>query len=147
MKVRDPRQLGLKDLSVVSPVYRSDSLVLRLVEEIRAVLSGKDYEIVLVDDGSPDASWERIQEAAARFPEVRGIRLSRNFGQHYAISAGLQESRGKKTVVLDCDLQDRPAEIPRLLAKASEGYDIVLAQRGRRRDGIGKRLGSFSYLS
>ncbi|NCY22671.1 glycosyltransferase [bacterium] len=145
MKKRGHKELGLRSLSLVSPVYRSEALIFPLVEQIRSVLSGKDYEIVLVDDGSPDASWERIQEAAARFPEVRGIRLSRNFGQHYAISAGLQESRGKKTVVLDCDLQDRPAEIPRLLAKALEGYDIVLAQRGRRRDGIGKRLGSFLF--
>jgi glycosyltransferase involved in cell wall biosynthesis len=144
----DPKQLGKadsSDISVVSPVYRSESLVLRLVEEIRTALKGRSFEIVLVDDGSPDGSWHRIQEACARFPEVRGVLLSRNFGQHYAISAGLRLSRGQNIVVMDCDLQDRPSEIPRLLAKAKEGYDVIQARRTVRSDGFWKKFGSACF--
>lgn len=133
------------EISVVSPVYNSDSLVLRLVDEIRDALKSSNYEIILVDDGSPDTSWSRIQEAGERFPEVRGVLLSRNFGQHYAISAGLHLSRGNQVVVMDCDLQDRPSEIPRLLAKAKEGFEIVQARRTVRRDSFLKKTSSSCF--
>lgn len=131
-------------ITVVSPVYRAAGLVSELVRQIRDALggAGADYEILLVEDGSPDESWVEIQNACASYPEVCGVKLSRNFGQHYAISAGLSRARGRWVVVMDCDLQDRPSEIPKLLKKAEEGYDVVLARRAVRRDGWLKRMSS-----
>ncbi|MCX6972901.1 MAG: glycosyltransferase family 2 protein [Verrucomicrobia bacterium] len=138
------QQNGPISLSVVSPVYRAEGLVGKLVAEIRAALEplGISYEIILVEDASPDKSWEAICECCEKFAEVRGVLLSRNFGQHYAISAGLTLARGDWVVVMDCDLQDRPAEIPRLLQKAAEGYDVVVARRAIRQDGFFKKLSS-----
>lgn len=113
----------------------------------------KDYEIVLVEDVGGDRSWEIITKLAAVDPRVRGLQFSRNFGQHYAITAGLDHCDGDWVIVMDCDLQDNPAEIPRLYAKALEGYDVVLARRGRRSDSHFKRLTSrifyriFGYLA
>jgi glycosyltransferase involved in cell wall biosynthesis len=132
------------DLSVVSPVYRAERLVERLVSSLSDVLHecvGR-YEIILVEDGSSDGSWNAIEEQCRHNRSVIGVRLSRNFGQHYAISAGLSRARGKRVIVMDCDLQDRPSEIPRLLAKADEGHDVVLARRATRRDGLLKRMSS-----
>lgn len=102
----------------------------------------KDYEIILVNDCSPDNSWNKILEVCSKDSKVKGINLSRNFGQHYAITAGLSESKGEWIVVMDCDLQDRPEEIPNLYRKAQEGYDSVFAQRVERRDKFTKRLSS-----
>ena len=87
------------------------------------------FEIVIVEDHSPQADWAAITALAARDPRVRGIKLTRNFGQHNAIAAGLAEADGDWVVVMDCDLQDRPEEITRLYAKALEGYDCVFARR------------------
>lgn len=131
-------------LSVVSPVYQADGLVRKLVDEIRAAIKPLEisYEILLVEDASPDKSWEAICDCCAKFSEVRGVRLSRNFGQHYAISGGLSLARGDWVIVMDCDLQDCPAEIPRLLEKAAEGYDVVVARRALRQDGFFKKLSS-----
>ena len=131
-------------LSVVSPVYRAETLVHDLVEQIRLAVHPlrKECEIILVEDGSPDGSWDAIERLCAEFPEVRGVRLSRNFGQHYAISAGLSLARGAWVVVMDCDLQDKPSEIPNLLQKAKEGYDVVQARRALRQDGFFKKLSS-----
>jgi polyisoprenyl-phosphate glycosyltransferase len=142
-------------LSIVSPVYRAEKIVDKLVEEIHASVKTitDDYEIILVEDGSPDNSWEKIEKICQTDPKVKGIKLSRNFGQHPAISAGLEESTGEWVVVMDCDLQDRPLEIPRLYAKAQEGFDTVLAQREYRQDSFLKKLSSrifykiFSYLT
>lgn len=138
------QQNGLISLSVVSPVYRAEGLVGKLVAEIRAALEplGISYEIILVEDASPDKSWEAICECCEKFTEVRGVLLSRNFGQHYAISAGLTLALGDWVIVMDCDLQDRPAEIPRLLQQAAEGYDVVVARRALRQDGFFKKLSS-----
>ena len=96
-------------LSIISPVYRAEALVHELVEQIRLAVHPicKDFEIILVEDGSPDRSWDAIERVCEKFPEVRGVRLSRNFGQHYAISAGLSLVRGEWVVVMDCDLQDQ----------------------------------------
>ena len=134
-------------LSIVSPVYRADVLVAELVQRLVQVLEPltPDFEIILVDDRSPDESWTRIQVEAARDPRVRGLRLSRNFGQHQAITAGLDRCRGEWVVVMDCDLQDRPEEIPALLARARQGYDLVLAQRTNRQDSWSKKLLSRAF--
>ena len=129
-------------LSIVSPVFRAEELVDELVRRIQASLGPvtEDYEIILVDDCSPDGAWARIRAHAARDPRVRGLRLSRNFGQHRAITAGLDRCRGEWVVVLDCDLQDRPEEIPALLAAARQGYDLVLARRAARQDAWHRQL-------
>lgn len=101
-----------------------------------------NYEIILVNDCSPDNSWTKIKAICSKDKKVKGLNLSRNFGQHYAITAGLTESTGEWVVVMDCDLQDRPEEIPNLYRKAQEGYDTVFAQRIERKDGFVKRLSS-----
>lgn len=133
-------------ISVVSPVYRAEACLDELYERLVNVLSTLGtFEIVLVDDASPDGSWQGVERLAARDARVHGLQLSRNFGQHHAISAGLREARGRWVVVMDCDLQDRPEEIARLYAKASEGFDCVLARRAKRKDSISKRLSSWAF--
>ena len=104
-----------------------------------------DFEIILVEDCGGDRSWEIIEKLAKTDGRVKGIQFSRNFGQHYGISAGVDQCDGDWLVVMDCDLQDRPEEIPRLYAKAQEGYDVVLARRGKRKDTLLKRLTSWFY--
>ena len=136
-------------LSIVSPVYRAAEIVEKLVSEIH--LSVKtitdDYEIILVEDGSPDDSWNKIEAICKVDSKVRGIKLSKNFGQHPAIAAGLKVSTGEWVVVMDCDLQDRPSEIPNLHTKALEGFDAVQASRKNRQDSLGKKLTSKIYFS
>lgn len=142
-------------LSVVIPVYRAECCLEELYRRLRASLEkiSTDFEIVLVEDCGGDRSWPMIVDLAKRDARVKGIQLSRNFGQHYGITAGLDHCDGDWVVVMDCDLQDRPEEIPRLYAKAQEGYDVVLARRGRRNDPAVKRFTSwlfykvFSYLA
>ncbi|GAB3579703.1 glycosyltransferase family 2 protein [Hymenobacter daeguensis] len=134
-------------LSVVSPVYRAAQVVDELVRRIQQAVEPitTHYEIVLVDDRSPDDSWQHITAQARRDSRVRGVQLSRNFGQHRAITAGLEHCRGEWVVVMDCDLQDQPEEIPRLLAEARKGSDIVFARRTNRQDTALKRLSSWAF--
>lgn len=142
-------------LSVVIPVYKAESCLDELYRRLKVALESisPDFEIVLVEDCGGDNSWQVIERLAAADPRVHGIQFSRNFGQHYGITAGLDHCHGDWVVVMDCDLQDRPEEIPRLYAKAQEGYDIVLARRTARQDPPFKRLTSllfykvFSYLA
>ncbi len=123
-------------ISIVSPVYKGEHMVAELVRRnVESVsLITDDYEIILVNDASPDNSWEEIVKQCAANPKVKGLNLSRNFGQHYAISAGLSFASGEWVIVMDCDLQDRPEEIPNLYRKAQEGFDIVYARRAIRKD-------------
>ena len=142
-------------ISVVIPVYKAEDclkeLYKRLVRSLETI--SQDFEIVLVEDCGGDRSWEIILELAKKDPRVKGIQFSRNFGQHYGITAGLDHCDGDWVVVMDCDLQDAPEEIPQLYAKALEGYDVVLARRGKRKDPWLKRLTSwlfyqtFNYLA
>jgi dolichol-phosphate mannosyltransferase len=136
------------DLSVVVAVYRCaeclDALYDRLVRSLAQLV--ESFEIVFVDDASPDGAWRNLEQLAARDSRVRAIRLSRNFGQHAAITAGLGESRGRWIVVMDCDLQDPPEEIPTLYQRALEGHDIVFARRKRRRDSIFRRWAASAYF-
>ncbi|WP_243739642.1 glycosyltransferase family 2 protein [Algoriphagus boseongensis] len=142
-------------ISVVVPVYMGEKTLSPLVARIKNSL--QDYsgelEVILVEDRSPDSSWEVIQEICHSNPFVKGIRLSRNFGQHYAITAGLDKAKGEWTVVMDCDLQDQPEEIPNLLQEAQKGFDVVLAKRNNRQDGFFRRMSSklfyrtLSYLT
>lgn len=110
-----------------------------------AVLEVVNYEIVLVFDHSRDDSWTVIHSLAATFRHVKGLSLSRNFGQHAAIHAGLAESRGEWVVVMDCDLQDRPDQIPLLYKEATKGFDLVLGRRLNRQDKWLKRNSSNLY--
>jgi len=144
MTLQDQTAATVPEISIVSPVYRAEGMVSTLVGRITAAVEsmGVDFEIILVEDGSPDRSWEEITAECGRDSRVRGLRLSRNFGQHRAITAGLDRARGRWTVVMDCDLQDRPEEIPRLYARAQKGFDIVVASRHGRTDGLLKRLSS-----
>lgn len=144
-------------LSVVTPVYGTPELIPVLCDRLHDTLCSitQEYEIILVFDCSPDEGWDRIAEECRKDPRVRGIKLSRNFGQHYAITAGLQQrSSSMWVVVMDCDLQDRPEEIPRLYQTALEKKaDLVFAQRQLRGDSRIKKLSSslfhrgFSYLA
>jgi len=142
-------------ISIVSPVYRAENIVAELVKQIKEAVAPitDDFEIILVNDYSPDKSWLKITEECAKDVRVKGINLSRNFGQHYAITAGLSYAKGEWVVVMDCDLQDRPDEIPNLYAKALEGFEIVYARRVERQDKFFKRLSSslfhavYQYLS
>lgn len=132
------------DLSVVSPVYRGEKMLGELVERIHQAVSPltDDYEIVLVNDCSPDNSWERIAEICATDKKVKGINLSRNFGQPYAITAGLTYAQGDYVAVIDCDLQNKPEDLPAMYRKALEGYDVVSARRVVREDTFMKRMSS-----
>lgn len=122
-----------------------EELVQRVSRSVGSIT--QDYEIILVNDASPDHSWEAIAQQCAKDPRVKGIDLSRNFGQHYAISAGLSYAKGEWVVVMDCDLQDRPEEIPALYEKAQEGFDIVFARRVLRQDSFFKRWTSSLFHS
>ena len=120
-----------RELSVVVPVFGCRDCLEALHSRLRQSLEPltSDFELIFVDDRSPDGAWEALSELAARDPSVRAVRLSRNFGQHAAITAGLAESRGRWTVVMDCDLQEPPEAIPSLYAKAQEGFDVVHTRR------------------
>jgi len=129
------------DISVIIPVYGCDKSLPELCERLTTSLESivKKYEIILIDDCGIGSTWEVIQNITKRNNSVKGIRLSRNFGQHIAITAGLEESVGSWIVVMDCDLQDRPEEITRLYEKAQSGVDIVFAQRIDRQDSFFKK--------
>jgi len=142
-------------LSVVIPVYGCCEALNELYERLKKTLENisSDFEVIMVNDASPDNAWEVIKELAQKDKRIKGINLSRNFGQHYAIQAGLENAKGEWIVVMDCDLQDQPEEILKLYNKAQEGYDIVFGRRGKRKDKYIKRKTSdlfykiFSYLT
>lgn len=144
-----------RKISIVVPVYHGEGTVEELAERVIKVVRELECvpEVILVNDASPDCSWECIKRLKQAHSEVIGVNFSRNFGQHYAISAGLAETSGDWVVVMDCDLQDVPEEISKLFQKAQQGYDIVLAKRAQRKDSFFKRLFSkmfyrfLSYLS
>lgn len=131
-------------ISIVSPEYMGEKmvneLVTRIIESVSTITS--DFEIILVNDASPDDTWNAIKIECERDKRVKGLNLSRNFGQHNAITAGVSYAKGDWVVIMDCDLQDRPEEIPKLYKKALEGWDIVQGQRIVRKDKFLKRLSS-----
>ena len=129
-------------LSVVIPVYGADSCVPELCKRLKKSLSSitQDFEIILVEDRSPDTSWLKIVKETELDSRVRGIRLSRNFGQHRAITAGLDIADGDWVVVMDCDLQDPPEAVPELYNKALEGYHIVMASFEKRKESGARQL-------
>lgn len=142
-------------LSIVTPVYGCADSLETLYERLVGTVSQitDHFEIIMVNDASPDDAWEKIRMLAGNDPRVKGLNLSRNFGQHQAITAGLNFAEGEWTVVMDCDLQDQPEEIVNFYNKAQEGYDVVVGRRVIRRDSVFKKLGSkifyriFDYLT
>lgn len=122
-------------ISIVSPVYGAETIVKELVSRITNTMNSLNinYEIILVEDGSPDKSWDEIEQICCYNKFVKGIKLSRNFGQHYAITAGLQESLGDAVIVMDCDLQDNPKYIPVLIDNWKDGNDIVYTKKKERK--------------
>ncbi|CAN5285114.1 glycosyltransferase [soil metagenome] len=130
------------EFSVISPVYLAENILDELCKRLLSVLTamGTSFEIILVEDGSPDKSWQQIEKWCKKDDHIKGVKLSRNFGQHNAIAAGIKLAKGDWVIVMDCDLQDSPEEIPALYSKALEGYDIVFAKRFERQDGWLKKL-------
>lgn len=138
----------MPEISVVIPVFKAENILFELHRRlVKCILSiTADYEIILVNDGSPGNDWVRIIDLSKFDSRVKGINLSRNFGQHYAITAGLDFASGKWVVVMDCDLQDQPEEIPKMYEKILEGYDVVFGRRiGRKDNFIKKLISSFFY--
>jgi polyisoprenyl-phosphate glycosyltransferase len=128
-------------ISIVSPVYGCKTSIYELYLRLRETIEKLTpyFEIIFVNDASPDGAWETIKELANKDKRVIGIDLSRNFGQHYAITAGLDQCKGDWVVVMDCDLQDQPEEIIKLYNKTKEGYDYVQGRRDQRKDNFFKR--------
>jgi glycosyltransferase involved in cell wall biosynthesis len=124
------------DVSIVVPVYNEEESVTLLVEEVHAAMdpTGKRFELVLVDDGSSDGTWPLLERLAAADPSLNLVRFRRNFGQTAAMQAGLDASRGRQIVTMDADLQNDPADIPMLLQKLDDGYDLVAGWRKYRKD-------------
>jgi polyisoprenyl-phosphate glycosyltransferase len=134
-------------ISVVAPVFNESGTLAELHRRLTLTLTGLDaYEIVLVDDGSSDGSWDLLLELAARDSRLRLLRLSRNFGHQAALSAGMDAARGDAIVLMDADLQDPPEVIPQLVAKWRDGFDVVYAVRSDREGEPRLRLASISLF-
>jgi undecaprenyl-phosphate 4-deoxy-4-formamido-L-arabinose transferase len=133
------------EISVVIPVYNEEDNLRELGDRLIRTLTGlgRPFEIIFVDDGSTDRSWQLLTELNGQYPQnIRALQFHRNFGQHQAIFAGFQAARGQVMVTLDADLQNPPEEIPRLVAKLEEGYDTVGGWRENRQDSLFRRLPS-----
>ena len=130
------------DVSVVVPLFNEEATLRALYDELRAALDplGRPWEAIFVDDGSTDGSYRELARLHDEAPNVRVVRLRRNFGKAAALTAGFLEARGGAIVTLDADLQDDPAEIPRLLERLDEGFDVVSGWKADRRDPLSRRL-------
>jgi polyisoprenyl-phosphate glycosyltransferase len=147
MSIENNKEVTNIDISVVIPVYGCDKYLVEISDRLVATLSTitEKYEIIFIDDRSSDKSWELIEVLAKTNSSILGIRLSRNFGQHPAIFAGLEFSSGDWVVVMDCDLQDDPEEIPKLYNEVCGKADIAFAQRIDRQDAFFKKIISKSF--
>ncbi|SDQ21530.1 glycosyltransferase family 2 protein [Virgibacillus salinus] len=136
-------------ISVVIPVFGCEPCLNQLYDRIRTTIEKipAQFEIILVNDASPDNAWETIKQLSVTDDRIKGIDLARNFGQHHAITAGLDYAIGNWVVVMDCDLQDRPEEIRTLYDKAQEGYEVVFGNRVQRQDNLFKRKSSQFFYS
>ena len=136
-------------ISVIIPVYKAVDSIVELAERLTVSLQKitPEYEIIMVEDGSPDKSWEKILEVQNRYPYIKAVRLSRNFGQHNALTAAADHSHGEWVVIMECDLQDQPEEIQKLYSKAMENYDAVFGSRANRKDSAFKRYCSRGFFA
>jgi glycosyltransferase involved in cell wall biosynthesis len=136
-----PQASGRDEIAVIIPVYMGKAvlreLCQRLVESLEQITNS--FSVILVDDRSPDDPWTLIRAIGEEDPRIKGIQLSRNFGQHCALTAGIDYANADWYVVMDCDLQDAPEDIPILYGKAREGYDMVIGMRRKEGHGFAKR--------
>jgi undecaprenyl-phosphate 4-deoxy-4-formamido-L-arabinose transferase len=130
------------DLSVVVTLYDEEATLAELHRRVTETLSGRDYELILVDDGSTDGTWGIVERLRARDERLRAVRFKRNFGQHPAMHAGLSRARGAIVVTMDGDLQNQPEDIPRLVAAVEAGADVASGRRAARHDSWGRTLPS-----
>ena len=130
------------DLSVVVTLYDEEGTVEELHRRVSETLAGRDYELILVDDGSRDGTWALVEGLRARDERLRAVRFKRNFGQHPAMHAGLSRARGSIVVTMDGDLQNQPEDIPRLVAAVEAGADVASGRRAARHDSWGRTLPS-----
>lgn len=130
------------DISIVIPTYNEEDNVLPLYKEIKAAMDGlkKEYEIIYVDDGSTDRTFSNLEKLNSKDRKVRIIKFRKNFGQTAAMDAGFKAAKGKIIIAMDADLQNDPADIPALLKKMDEGYDVVSGWRYKRNDSISKKF-------
>ncbi|HUC84301.1 MAG TPA: glycosyltransferase family 2 protein [Candidatus Acidoferrales bacterium] len=142
-----PDQPGMKKISVIVPCFNEEAVLPELFGRLAsaAAASGLDYEIICVDDGSQDRTWELLKQQHAQDARWRSIAFARNFGHQTAVSAGLFYASGDAAVVIDADLEDPPEQISRLVEKWREGYDVVYAVRQKRKEGPVKRLCSWIF--
>jgi dolichol-phosphate mannosyltransferase len=135
--------------SVVLPVFNEEGVLDELHRRLTAALegTGRSYEVLYVDDGSRDGSFPKLAALQGKDERVRVIRFSRNFGHHMAITAGMDAAAGECVVLMDSDLQDQPEEIPKLLAKYDEGFDVVFGIRTGKKHGLVKRAGSALFVT
>ncbi len=131
-------------VSVVIPVYNSEGSLGPLAERLEPVLEslGGPYELILVNDGSADASWQAIQQLARRYAWVRGVNLMRNYGQHNALLCGIRLARHPITATMDDDLQNPPEELPKLLSKLADGWDVVYGAPAQEQHGLWRDIAS-----
>jgi glycosyltransferase involved in cell wall biosynthesis len=139
-------------VSVLIPVKDEEATLATLIGEIDAAFAtipDTGYEVIFVDDGSTDSSWQVMSQLAADNPRVRALKLRRNFGKAAALAAAVDEARGERIVTMDADLQDDPAEVPRLLAELDDGADLVSGHKADRKDPLGKRIPSkfFNFMT
>ncbi|MAL64774.1 MAG: glycosyltransferase [Candidatus Marinimicrobia bacterium] len=136
-------------VSIVSPVYEAENIINELVRRVEKEIKKitNDYELILVDDGSTDSSWKQIELLCEKNSNLKGIKLSKNFGQAYAISAGLKVSKKKVAIVLDCDLQEDPKYFHQLIEEHIKGYHIVLSIAKKRKHSFFKNVASKLFYS
>lgn len=134
-------------ITIVSPVYKAENSITELIFRLETTLRKitKNFEIILVEDGSLDKSWEVIKVLSKERPYLKGIKLNNNYGQHFAIAIGLNYALGDWIVIMDCDLQDQPEEIIKLYHKTNEGYEVVFAIRQKRNDNFIRKFSSILF--
>lgn len=144
----EPRPRAPESISVVAPCYNEEEVLTELLRRLKSVLTslGVPYEIILVDDGSRDSTWEMMQEFQKQDGHLKIVRLSRNHGHQLALSCGLDQARGEVVLIIDADLQDPPELLPEMIGRWKEGYDVVYGQRTRREgEGLMKRFLAFGF--
>jgi dolichol-phosphate mannosyltransferase len=129
-------------LSIVAPIYNEEQNIAEFVSRAKLALANisNDFKIIFIDDGSNDNSWKVIKNISNIDNKITGLKLSKNFGHHYAITAGLNHADSEWVVVMDSDLQDRPEVIPQLYQKAQEGFDVVFVSRVNRPESVVYRI-------